>query len=58
VTESALHIVNEASVDDLRQKSGADFDFRVFRPNIVIDYPISFDEDNFNQMRVGNIMIR
>lgn len=66
-TDAALHIVNKASVDELRQRvldnhpEGLQ-DFWVeaeqFRSNIVIDTKEGFSEDLFAEMRIGSCLLR
>lgn len=66
-TDAALHIVNKASVDDLRQKVLNEYseglsDFYVdaeqFRSNIVIDSGVAFSEDLYSEMRIGCFLLR
>jgi uncharacterized protein YcbX len=66
-TDAALHIVNKASVDELRQRvldnhpEGLQ-DFWVeaeqFRSNIVIDTKEGFSEDLYAEMRIGSCLLR
>ncbi len=68
IPETPLHLVNEASVDDLREKamkkySGSDaeaikIDAASFRPNIVVRSEVPYEEDKFGECRIHNIFIR
>jgi uncharacterized protein YcbX len=66
-TDAALHIVNLASVDELRKKVLEQYseglpDFYVnaeqFRSNIVIDSGKAFSEDLYAEMRIGCCLMR
>ena len=66
-TDAALHIVNKASVDDLRKRVLEQYpeglpDFFVdaeqFRSNIVIDSGLAFSEDLYAEMRIGSFLLR
>lgn len=35
-----------------------DFDYELFRPNIVIDYDSPYVEDEILQARIENVMLR
>ena len=48
-------ITNTASLDDLRQRLGYDtLDVLRFRPNIVVDTPTPWAEDDWKTLRIGN----
>ena len=66
-TDSAFHVVNKASVAELKKRmedrhpDGLPNFFcsaEQFRPNVVLDWPIAFAEDEFFEMRVGPILMR
>lgn len=57
-TVAQLHLVNKSSVEELKKVSKANFDHTLWRANVVIETPISYEEDSFDQMRIGNIMLR
>lgn len=66
-TDAALHIVNKASVDFLRDKVQEEhpegiLDFYVdaeqFRSNIVIESGEAFSEDLYAEMRIGCFLMR
>lgn len=58
---AALHIINEASVNDINEKlpTGQEkSSFLNFRPNIVIEGPSAFDEDNWKYVKVGKVVAK
>lgn len=66
-TDAALHIVNEASVDELRQRVNDQYpaeeesvyvDAEQFRSNIVVNTKVPFSEDFFAEMRIGTCLLR
>ena len=66
-TDAAFHLVNKASVDELRQRvkdrhpEGLPNFFvspEQFRPNVVIEWYESFAEDRWFEFRAGPILIR
>lgn len=66
-TDAAFHVINKASVDELTQRTkdrhpGGLENFFVsteqFRPNVVIDWPESFAEDLWFELRAGPILMR
>lgn len=67
VTCSALHIVNQASVDSLKQsyldkykdsnEELNDFSHLLFRPNMVVAMPEPFLEDTVMEARINNTMV-
>lgn len=69
MSKCALHIVNEASVRDLREKVYAKYpdekdreqikvEAIAFRPNFIIDTDKPFEEDEFMEARISNIFMR
>lgn len=51
-----LHMMNIASVHDVSEKVGdaiPDLSFRRFRPNILIEGPPAYDEDDWKLCRIG-----
>ena len=74
VTTASLHLINIKSVTDLKEKIAQkytertsengetvtlnDFDYELFRPNIVIDYDTPYVEEEIMQARIGNILLR
>ena len=71
ITTAAVHVVNLKSIESLRQSiiekyseespnniPRLDFDYNLFRPNIVIDYDEPFSEELIYQSRIENIMMR
>ena len=66
-TDAALHIVNETSVEELRQRVIDQYpeglhnlyvDAEQFRSNIVIQTEESFSEDLYGEIRIGNCFMR
>jgi uncharacterized protein YcbX len=68
VSKAAIHIVNEASVRDLRErvlskmseedKAKTRIESIPFRPNITIDSGIPYSEDTMQEARIGNVLMR
>ena len=69
VSKAAVHIVNEASVRDLRERvlskiedpaarALTKIEATPFRPNFVIDSGVAFSEDTYQEARVGNVLFR
>lgn len=70
LSDAALHIVNRASVDELRRRVWEKYPQRTdqkdkifvsveqFRPNFVINTGEPFSEDYFNEMRLESCMLR
>ena len=70
VTDAPILIVNEASTRDLRERvmkvysdkpedrAKIRVETETFRPNIIIDTKKPYEEDTFEQARIGNILIR
>lgn len=51
-----LHILNLASVHDVSKKIGEtirDLTVRRFRPNVLVEGPPAYDEDNWKYIRIG-----
>lgn len=68
-SKAAIHIVNESSVDELRERvlkkySNPDDIHRMkiealpFRPNFIINSGVAFSEDTMQEARIGNVMMR
>jgi uncharacterized protein YcbX len=67
-SKAAMHLFNESSMRFLRksmmgkyneeEKMKLRIDTESFRPNIIIDTGKEFEEDSFDQMRIGNVMMR
>ena len=51
-------ITNEASLNDLNQKSGTELTMRRFRPNIVVSGAAPFAEDKWKRIRIGEAVFR
>ncbi|NJB85555.1 hypothetical protein GGR26_001300 [Lewinella marina] len=47
-------IANTASLDDLSRRRGRELEMTRFRPNIVIDAPEAYAEDNWATLRIGS----
>lgn len=69
LSKAALHIINEASVRDLTKRVLANYPDQkdrdlikvtamAFRPNIVIDTGVAYEEDKMQEARVANTFIR
>ena len=67
ITEAPFHIINQASVDDVEERMKKKhpnglpnwmINTEQFRPNVVIDYPKAYGEDDFFEMRIGPVMMR
>lgn len=70
ISKATIHIVNEASVRDLRERVLRKYDknpeerdkIKVeadpFRPNIVIDTQVPYSEDTMQEARIANTMLR
>jgi uncharacterized protein YcbX len=57
---AALHLVNQATVDDLNEKLPDDekLSFLNFRPNLLIEGPMAFAEDNWKYIKVGEVIAK
>lgn len=51
-------IVNKASLDDLNQRLDSPVDIRRFRPNIVVSGETPWQEDEWRELRIGQIPFR
>ncbi len=51
-------ICNTASLADYNSKTSQSISMDHFRPNIVIDHNIAWDEDNWKRIRIGEVVIR
>lgn len=51
-------IANTASLKDLNSKLPSPISMDHFRPNIVIDYDIAWDEDNWKRLIIGDVQLR
>lgn len=69
VSKAAVHIVNEASVRDLRQRvmkkltdpediKNTKIEALPFRPSFLIDTGIPYSEDTYQEARIGNTLFR
>ncbi len=69
VSKAAIHIINEASVRDLRERVIKKFTdpaeiarIRIeplpFRPNFIIDSTQPYSEDTYQEARIGNTLFR
>jgi len=69
VSKAAVHIINEASVRDLRERvmskitdpadrAKTKIEAMPFRPNFVIDSGVAYSEDTYQEARVGNVLFR
>ena len=71
VLAASLHLINKKSVTDLKQQIARkyqekdskanlqnNFDYELFRPNIVIDYDKPYIEEEITEARIQNIMLR
>ena len=65
MSNSALHIVNEASIRALREVAQKkydheinNFDHSIFRPNILIDQEPAYCEEEMYEARIENMLIR
>jgi uncharacterized protein YcbX len=54
---SSLHLVNENSVRDLNSKFKTDnhVSYQNFRPNVIIDGPDAYDEDQWQYMSINGV---
>ena len=51
-------LTNRASLDDLNERLDSSIDINRFRPNIVIDGKIPFEEDNWQRIKIGTIVFK
>ncbi|MGB0467047.1 MAG: MOSC domain-containing protein [Pontibacterium sp.] len=51
-----LLLISEASLDDLNQRAGKQFDMRQFRPNIVISGCTPYAEDDWRAIKIGEVI--
>jgi len=51
-------ITNSASLQDLQKRLGQSIDMRRFRPNIVVDAAQAWEEDQWTELRSGEIRFR
>jgi MOSC domain-containing protein len=51
-------IVNRSSLDDLNNRINWPLDQNRFRPNIVLDNVPAFDEDNWQEIRIGDAVLK
>lgn len=69
VSKAAIHLVNEASTRDLRDRVLARYsdpeerqkiavETIAFRPNFIIDTMVPWEEDLLQEVRIGNLMMR
>ena len=69
VSKAAIHIINEASIRDLRERVLArypneeeryliDVASIAFRPNFIIDSKLPYEEDEMQEIRIGNTLVR
>lgn len=49
-------LINDASFDDLKQRCTADIRLEQFRPNLVINGAAAFDEDQWQLVRIGEVV--
>ncbi len=50
-----IHIINQASVDDLSNRVGYQIEPLQFRPNIILNHLDAYAEDNINKLQIGNV---
>ena len=50
-----IHIINQASVDDLSNRLGCQIEPLQFRPNIILNNLKAYTEDNINRIQIGNV---
>lgn len=62
---TALHIINEASIRALKQVAQKKYDYEIndfdhnhFRPNILIDQEPAYCEEEMQQFRIENMLVR
>lgn len=53
-----LHLVGSGSLDDLNARLEEPVGVERFRPNLLIDGPPAFDEDDWGEIRVGGCELR
>jgi len=51
-------LTTQASFDDLNERLDSSIDINRFRPNIVIDGKIPFEEDNWQRLKIGTIVFK
>lgn len=49
-------LANTKSLDDIREKTGLDLEMKRFRPNLVVNANDAFDEDNWKNLRIGDLV--
>lgn len=49
-------LCSDASISDLAQKVGA-FNFMRFRPNIIVNGNVAFEEDTWEEIKMGNVQL-
>ncbi|XP_066141212.1 mitochondrial amidoxime reducing component 2-like [Euwallacea fornicatus] len=57
---AALHLVNEATVEDLSEKlpEGQKISFKNFRPNVLVEGLKAFEEDKWQYVKIGNVITK
>jgi len=49
-------LTNIKSLDDIREKTGIGLEMKRFRPNLVVTTESAFDEDNWKQLKIGDLV--
>jgi len=57
---AAIHLVNQASVDDVNQKLPEDekITFIRFRPNLLIEGPEAYEEHKWSYLKLGEVVLK
>ena len=53
-----LHLIGSGSMEDLNARLEEPIGVERFRPNLLIDGPAAFDEDDWDEIRVGSCRLR
>ncbi|XP_048516480.1 mitochondrial amidoxime reducing component 2 isoform X2 [Dendroctonus ponderosae] len=57
---AALHLINKSTIDDLNSRLGAEqkVSIKNFRPNVFVEGPEAFDEDNWEHVKIGDVVTK
>ncbi len=51
-------LISQASLDDLNQRLQTAVEMKRFRPNLVVQGNVAFEEDNWKKIRIGEVIFR
>jgi uncharacterized protein YcbX len=58
VDSMPLHLVSQASLDDLNSRLDGPVEMNRFRPNLVVSGGSAFQEDRWKRIRIGDVRFR